>query len=293
MSATAVRHCAGLLPAGLLALACAMPRPAGAAAWLDIDDFAGACGTTLVCAGAAALHDGAMRLVPAAPDQAGAVWSSVSMSTSQDFFTTFTFRLGEGANGWRADGFAFVLAADPTGLGAPERYGGSMGFEGVANTVAVEFDTFDNGQEPSDNHVALAIDGILSNLAGANPYGTTGCDTAGTPYCLSNGDVWTATVGFSADAGTLSVSVRDGTAAADQVISGWAFDVGATLGKRFHMGFSAGTGGGHMAHDLLSWSVESGFAAIPAAATAEIPEPAGAALLGTALAALGLSRRRR
>jgi hypothetical protein len=291
MSATTACR-AGLLPAGLLALACAVPSPAGA--WsFTIADFAGTCGTTLVCAGAASLHDGAIRIVPAAPDQAGAVWLPGAFPVGHDFTTTFAFRLGEGANGWRADGLAFVLAADPSGLGDASRYGGSMGFEGLARSVAVEFDTFDNGQEPGDNHVAVSIDGVLANLAAGNPYGTTGCDAAGTPFCLSNGNVWTATVAYDAEAGEMSVSVRDGVAAADHVIAGFSFDLKAAVGNRYHMGISAGTGGGHMAHDLLSWSVEGGPGTPAATARAAIPEPVGATLLATALAALGLSRRRR
>jgi hypothetical protein len=284
---------ASLLSVGLLALACAAPGPAAAASWFGLADFTDACGSVLVCAGAAAEHEGALRLVPAAPDQAGAAWSPTWHPSDRDFVSSFTFRLGEGANGWRADGLAFVLAADPAGLGDASRYGGSMGFEGLQRSVAVEFDTFDNGQEPGDNHVALSIDGVLDNLAAANPYGVTGCDTAGTPFCLSNGDVWTAIVAYDAEGGLLSVSVRDGTAAADSVIAGHAIDLGTALGPRFRMGFSAGTGGGHMAHDLLSWSVDAGASPGIPPINVEIPEPAGAALLAAGLVAMGLSRRRR
>lgn len=290
-----VRRSPGVFAAGLLvAGAIAAPSPAAAANWLGITDFTGACATLLTCAGAADIHNGALRLVPASPEQAGAAWAATPLSTSTSFTSTFTFRLGEGAaNGWRADGLAFVLATDPTGLGDPSRYGGSMGFEGLAGTVAVEFDTFDNGEAAGDNHVAIDRDGVLDNLAAAHPYGVSGCDTAGTAGCLSNGNIWSAIVTYDATARALSVSVRDEGAAEETVISSYQIDLGAALGGQAYLGFGAGTGGGFMAHDVLSWSVVTQGNQDGNGTVAEVPEPAGAFLLGAGLVALGLSRRRR
>lgn len=277
------------LSGGFAVLGAAWSAPAGAA-WLSITDFAGACGTKLVCAGAAAEHGSALRLVPPTYEQAGAAWAKKPYFAGSDFTSTFTFRLGEGANGWRADGLAFVLATSPVGLGDPERYGGSMGFEGLGGTVAVEFDTFDNGEDAGDNHVALARDGVLANLAAANPYGVLGCSAAGTPGCLSNGDLWTAVVTYNAGTHALSVQVRDGDGTLETVISDYAVNLGEALGEYFYMGFSAGTGGGFMAHDLLSWTV--GDQPVSANQEVGVPEPAGALLLAMGLAGLGLSRRR-
>ncbi len=274
----------GAFAAGLLAMAyLAAPRPAAAGDWLTITDFTGACGTTLTCAGATATEGSVLRLVPAAVEQAGAAWAPAQLSTAHDFVSTFTFQLGAGANGWRADGLAFLLAADPTGLGDASRYGGSMGFEGVTGTVAVEFDTFANGGEPAANHVAIDLDGVLGDLAITNPYGVTNCDIPTTPGCLANGAVWTASVAYDAEGQTLTVTVQDGDNPAEIVISGFSVNLATAVGPQATLGFGAGTGLGYMAHDLHSWRVTS----------AAVPEPASALAFAAGLAALGLSRRRR
>lgn len=285
-----------LLAAGALGLAPPLSGDAGAGPISHahaLADFTGACGTVLVCAGHASETGGALRLVPAEKLQAGAAWlgSPIGLSGGAGFISTFSFRLHGG--GMVADGLAFVIARDPTGLGDPARYGGSMGFEEVDDSLAVEFDTYDNGEPGRDNHVALARDGVLGDIAWSNPYGTTGCATGGAG-CMANGNVWTAIVTYDGAARHLSVALREGDDPLQTLIADHAIDLRDVVGgDDAWIGFSAGTGEGHMNHDLLSWSLQAGPGVPDAANTAEVPEPAGALLLGTALAALGLARRPR
>src|SRR5262249_11699716 len=58
------------------------------------------------------------------------------------FTTSFQVRLHEGTQPNPADGFTFVIETNsPTALGGG---GGSLGYQGILNSVAVKFDVFDN-----------------------------------------------------------------------------------------------------------------------------------------------------
>ncbi|MFZ9138921.1 MAG: InlB B-repeat-containing protein [Bacilli bacterium] len=66
------------------------------------------------------------------------------------YFVMNVYRLNPGP----ADGYVFVIAADSNSLGAS---GGGLGYTGIANSVGVEFDFYDNGGE------SLASSDIFTN----------------------------------------------------------------------------------------------------------------------------------
>jgi hypothetical protein len=226
------------------------------------------------------------------------------LNPGDGFVAAFSFRLSNG-NAMHADGLAFVIAANPTGLGDPSRYGGSMGFEGLGNSLAVEFDVFDNGTElGGSNHVALSRDGVLSDTAAASPFGQSAC--AGVPGadCMANGSIWTAIVGYDGHAQSLSVAVGAAGGPLDVVINGYKVNLrDVVLGDEAFVGFGAGTGDGFMDHDLVTWALSMGSPNLKNADPgqwmstmrdngADVPEPASAALLGFAAVALARIARR-
>ena len=103
--------------------------------------------------------------------QAGAVWSESFIDLSSDFTITADLNFGDDDDG--ADGIVFVLQGECNGEGSD---GEGIGYQGIGNSVAVEFDDFENFNldDPAEDHVGIQAGGIpdhgdiLANLAGPN-----------------------------------------------------------------------------------------------------------------------------
>ena len=259
-------------------LSCLLALPATQALGDTIfkyQNFSDTNGLTLVGnTTSAATSDGTvLRLTPANPYQSGAAYSTapVKLGTSATFSTQFQFRFTDAGGIDPADGITFVLAATPTGLGAN---GGGLGYQGVAKTVAVEFDTYNNGPTDgnSSNHVAIDTGGNLNVLGLTNAYGISSCAFAGSsPHaaagCLSNGDLWTANVSYNGS--NLSVKLFDPAEGSAFTAIQYPINLGSILGTNAaFVGFTGSTGGGWENQDVVNWQLAN-TATLPASA----PEP--------------------
>lgn len=285
------RSAASAVLAGALVVFCA---PSQAGVVINYANFTGACGTSLTCVGNTAVSGGALRVTPAAGGQSGAGYSTtaITLGASATFSTTFQFRFTNPGGIAPADGITFVLAANPTGLGIG---GGGIGYQGVPNSVAIEFDTFNNGGvDLSSNHVAVDTSGVLTNTATANPYGVATCNFSGSSYllpgCMSNGDLWSVIIGY--DGALLTVKVQDGASAAQTVINALPIDIAALLGTTSaFVGFTSGTGSGFENHDILNWQLANDTTLVTP--PGGVPEPLSLGLFGIGLVGLALARRKR
>ena len=217
-------------------LACAALTGGGAHAGVlfDYSSFAGLCGTALTCVGNTAVSGTDLRLTPATSSQSGAGYSTsaITLGASATFSTRFQFRITDSGGINPADGLTFVVTKGVGGLGDS---GGGLGYQGVLNSVAIEFDTYDNGviDGGSSNHVGVDTNGNISSVFRANPYGKVTCDFGGTTFhtaagCMSNGNVWTVVISY--DGSLLDVTVQDGSAAAITLIDDYAIDIASILG---------------------------------------------------------------
>lgn len=272
-----------------LALAFATLAAASAQAGVvTYNDFSNTTGLTKVgSAAAVATADGTvMRLTPNTLWQSGAVYSTNSFTLGQNatFSTTFQFRMSHTGN--PADGLAFVLAASPSNLG---QSGAGMGYQGVNNSVIIEFDTYNNGwvDGNSNNQVALNVNGSISSFSPINyVYGNQFCSATPAAGCLSNGNIWTATIGY--DGAKMSVSLRDEAMNTDFIaLKDFAIDISSILGtNKAYAGFTAATGAASENHDILNWTLAD-TAVIPV----DLPEPGSVWMLGLGMLGLGVGKR--
>jgi len=119
-----------------------------------------------------------LRLTTNSTFTSGSAWFTVQQPVAAPFSTTFTFQLSDTNTSMTADGFAFVIqnssvsaldpdnGADGCSLGYgddPAGTGCTSATGGIPNSVAVEFDTYQNGDDPNNNHVAIQSCGTAAN----------------------------------------------------------------------------------------------------------------------------------
>ncbi|VAH64727.1 L-type lectin-domain containing receptor kinase IX.1-like [Triticum dicoccoides] len=148
------------------------------------------------------------------------------------------------------DGLAFFLSPFPSVI--PNRSaGGLLGLfnssarNGGRSLVAVEFDTYRNDWDPSDDHVGIDLGGIASVA------------TADWPTSMKDGRTAHARVAYDAEAKNLTVALSYGDAPPTDVLLWYAVDLREHLPDAVAVGFSAATGEAAELHKVLYWDFTS------------------------------------
>lgn len=263
-------------------LACA---PAFATSF-TFSDFSSPGSVTLV--GDAAVTTNRLRLTPALENQVGAAWYNQSVNVQAGFTTAFQFQFtnrgghepdwepGVSNNG--ADGIAFVIqnaAPAPIGL-----FASGIGYYGIANSIAIEFDTWHNKPsycEPNGNHIAVNTLGTAENRPEhcADPQGAPVNPTLGiaSPNVdMSNGSVYDVLIRYTP--GQLAVYFGSLLTPILTVNVDLANTLNLQNGTNAFIGFTSSTGGAWENHDIVQWSFT------------EVPEPSAWILLAGGLLVL-------
>lgn len=221
-----------------------------------------------------------LRLTTDTQSQVGSAWFNTQQPVAGGFSTTFRFQFTRGGEHTPADGIAFVIQnSSVTALG---QGGGSIGYAdgglpcnngltpppcgGIPNSLAVEFDTFNNASatgDPNANHISVQSCGTQPNSPahGPNDLNFPLCQigTVATPsITLSDGAVHTVVISYAPPActgecsGVLTV-ILDGSNVLTTSVT-LENELVLSEGGTAWVGFTSATGAAFENHDILSWT---------------------------------------
>ena len=212
----------------------------------------------LLSSDAREVKGGKIHLTPAQSNKRGGLWYSANkMFVSDTFEASFCFKIykngGEGPSGEGGEGLAFVIHNNEI-PGKNGRKQEGMGYSGIANSVAIEFDAQDT-EDMGKQHVSVQTNGVLANsYKKASSYASMTLDG----YNIKDGKEHTATIHYNNPFLTISL---DGF----QVLQ-CKIDLLETLNLeegRAWVGITAATGKSYSIHEINCFSMTSQEKQIP------------------------------
>jgi hypothetical protein len=191
--------------------------------------------------GSAKVNGTALELTDGHTSEAGSAFSTSQVDITH-FNTQFSFQLSAGSN--TADGFTFCIQT--AGNTAQGSMGGGLGYQGMATSVCVKFDLYNNSGEGNDS-TGLFTDGA--------PPTTPSIDLTNTGIDLHSGDQ--INVSMTYDGTTLTVTETDPTVNKTATQS-YTINISNTVGSgTAFVGFTGGTGGLTAVQNILNWTYTS------------------------------------
>ncbi len=219
--------------------------------------------SSFIFVGSAKKIDNYIRLTQAKKWDGGSIWLKNRFSIKKDFETTFQFRYTGGDNGLYndgglpgADGIAFVIQNHnyPV-LGA---VGGSMGYENITNSLAIEVDLWQNEYDPNGNHIAVQSLGALGNKPDHNISGIKLAMNKDI-ITLQQDSIYYFKIKYEWSKKNLRVFMDVSEQTSTQVINIPNIDLATYLnleeGEYVYIGFTSGTGDAFEEHDILNWTI--------------------------------------
>jgi hypothetical protein len=223
--------------------------------------------------GKSALNGTRLRLTDtAALNEAGSAFFTTPVSVTS-FTNDFTFQ----QSAPNADGMTFTIQrAAATALGPS---GGGLGYGpgttsvtggGIATSLAVKFDLYDNDGEGT-NSTGLYVNGVAPTIPAT---------TLGGNVNLHSGDPFHVVMVY--DGTTLTMTITDTINTAQTFTKSWPINIATTIGgTTAFVGFTGGTGGLTTTQEVLKWTYSTSTAPPPSQAATPAFNPPGGTYSGT------------
>ena len=226
---------------------------------IDFNDFADT--SQLALNGTANSVGNALRLTSSSSFQAGSAFFERPLAIDADtsFNTQFQFQIsgGDGAEG--ADGFTFMLQDSPEGLTSLGTAGGDVGYDGdflsssIEQSLAIEFDTYNNSWDSNDNNISVLRDGDVTDALA----------TVNAPLDLNDGSSLNAWIDYDGTTNLLEVFLANSNNKPETALLNLNINLASVVGSQAFLGFSGATGGLTNIHAIETWEVSSNSNLLP------------------------------
>jgi hypothetical protein len=214
--------------------------------------------------GNASVTSSDLVLTPSLFNQAGGAFfnQKVSVASDKSFSTYFQFTISESKvsnngyiqqnSGLGADGLVFVINNNQSSLGG---LGYGIGYEGIPNSVGIEFDTYINSgypvYDPNGDHVGINFNGSPNSVATAvNPGGVS----------LESGNPVHAWVDYNGATNLIEVRINSTNVRPQNATLSYNVNLSTKLNSTdVYVGFTSGTGGAASRHAIKSWYFDSKY----------------------------------
>ncbi len=197
--------------------------------------------------GGASITGGKLQLTSDARFQTGSAFfdSAINVDSNTSFQTAFSFEMTGGAGEGGADGLTFVLQNSAAGSGALGRGGSGLGYEGIDRSVTIEFDTWQNRWDATNDEIAITIDGVK----------TAAIAQVQSPFNLNSGRPYYAWVDYDGASQKLSVFLANEAQRPANAVLTADLDLQSIVGDQMFVGFTSANYDQPNAHSILSWGM--------------------------------------
>ncbi len=181
-------------------------------------------------------HEGALQLTGTTTAQVGGAFYKNSLTLPEDrsFSAYFSFRMTEPlcteSLQTGGDGLTFTIKPNLDSNGST---GSGLGYFGIPDSIAVEFDTFFNPEHNDSvkNHVGINVAGAVQSVTKAD-----------IPYRLNDGQTYHAWIDYDGKNDLLEVRIAQTNSRPFAVLLSHKIDLEKLLGTQQFIGFTGSTG---------------------------------------------------
>ncbi len=187
--------------------------------------------------------------------QAGSAFftTPISVDNNTSFETSFSFEMGGAAGAGGADGFTFTLQNAAAGSNSLGGNAGWLGYGGIARSLTIEFDTWQNRWDQFNDEIAVTLNGAFQTQVAA----------AASPIDLNSGSVGFGWIDYDGSTNTLSVYVSNSNQKPQTPALTANVDLSSVVGDQLYAGFTGSNYDKPNSHSILSWNLNATLPQLP------------------------------